>query len=46
MVYATGVLHAEKISFLEDNEIPLSLESDGPNVNKLDEQISSLPERE
>ena len=51
MVYATGVLHAEKIYFLEDNEIPLSLKSDGPNVNKtvwnkLDEQISSLPERE
>ena len=51
MVHATGVLHAEKISFLEDNKIPLSLKSDGSNVNKtvwnkLDEQISSLPERE
>ena len=51
MVHATGVLHAEKIYFLEDNKIPLSLKSDGSNVNKtvwnkLDEQISSLPERE
>ena len=34
MVHATGVLHAEKISFLEDNKIPLSLKSDGSNVNK------------
>ena len=55
MGHATGVLLAEKfLSSLEDNEIPLlrlqSLESDGPNVNKtvwnkLDEQISIVPER-
>ena len=54
MDHATGVLLAEKLSSLEDNEIPLSwlhsLESDGSNVNKivwnkLDEQISALPER-
>ena len=55
MGHATGVLLAEKIlSSLEDNEVPLSrlqsFENDGPNVNKtvwnkLDEQISTLPER-
>ena len=55
MGHATGVLLAEKIlSSLEDNEIRLLksqfLESDGPNVNKtvwnkLNEQISALPER-
>ena len=54
MGHATGLLLAEKLSFLEDNEIPLSLlqyvESDAPNVdktvwNKFDEQISALPER-
>ena len=40
MGHATGVLLAEKLlSSLEDNETPLlwlqSLESDGPNVNKI-----------
>ena len=54
MGHATGLLLAEKLSFLEGNEIPLSLlqyvESDAPNVdktvwNKFDEQISALPER-
>ena len=55
MGHTTGVSLAEKLlSFLEDNEIPLSLlqyfESDAPNVdktvwNKLDERISALPER-
>ena len=38
MGHATGVLLAEKLSFLEDNEIPLLLlqyfESDAPNVYK------------
>ena len=38
MGHATGLLLAEKLSFLEDNEIPLSLlqyvESDAPNVDK------------
>ena len=55
MGHGTGMLHAEKsLSFLEDNEIPLSqlqsLKSDGPSVdktvcNKLDEQLLVLPER-
>ena len=54
MGYATGLLLAEKLSSLEDHEISLSWlqyhVSDGPNVsktvcNKLDEQISALPER-
>ena len=38
MGHATGLLLAEKLSFLEGNEIPLSLlqyvESDAPNVDK------------
>ena len=47
MGHASGVLFAEKLSFLEDNKIPLlrlqSLESDGQNGNetvwnKLNEQ--------